>query len=307
MPHTKRARPISERVLGKLGEDAAPSLHSPYDMKKMASFLRTFGANFFKHDLLTLAASLAFYTSLSLAPLLLITLSVLSVLGRNSADSFLAQVNEVVGSQAAEAVKLIITNAQHRQDLSIVGALTGGLVLLFSASGTFSQLQSSLNVIWNVGAEGNDGIWAWVRHRAISMGMVFSLGFLSIVSLALSTVISFLFQQSTTLWGVFNNLLTLGIFMVAFACIYKVLPDTKIKWRHALRGGVITSILFSIGKQLIGIYLGSSAVGSAYGATGSLIVFLVWVYYSALILFIGAEITAIQSQPPVTSLRTRAA
>jgi len=257
----------------------------------MKDYINRFIDNFNKHEVLTLAAALAFYTALSLAPLLLITISALGLLGTESQIKLTEQIQALLGSQAAEAVQLVVDSAKDRADLSKLGGVLGILFLLFSASGVFSQLQYSLNSIWEVKANAPSGLWPWLRRRLVSMGMVLSLGFLSAVSLAVSAVLSFVFPNEGTTWDLVNQVGTVFIFTILFASIYKVLPDTFLRWREAFKGGFVTAMLFALGKQLIGLYLGQNAVGSAYGATGSLLVFLVWVYYSAMILFIGAEIT----------------
>lgn len=251
-------------------------------------------SNFGKHDLLTLAAALAFYTALSLAPLLLITLSFLALLGSDSQVQMLNQINAVIGAQAAEAVKIVVESADKRPDLTRIGGIIGSIVLIFSASAVFAQIQSSINLIWETQNEQKPGMWGWVRRRLISMGMVLTMGFLAIVSLILSATLSFVLGQNGAIWGVVVNFLgTFAVFSFLFGAIYKILPDTHLKWKNALFGGVITAFLFTLGKEAIGFYLGQSAVGSSYGAMGSLLVFLVWVYYSAAILFIGAEVTAL--------------
>ncbi len=248
---------------------------------------------FAKHDLLTLAAALAFYTALSLAPLLLITLTVLGVLGGDSQAKLIAQVQGVIGEQAGEMIKVVVEGANERPDLSKIGGILGVGALLFSASGVFAQLQASINLIWEAESEAKNGIWRWLRRRFISMGMVFTIGFLAIVSLLVTTVLSFVFTQEGVVWTLVNALLSIAVFSSLFAAIFKVLPDRRLPWSSAYVGGFVTALLFTLGKELIGVYLAQSAVASAYGATGSLMLFLVWVYYSSLIVFIGAELTAL--------------
>lgn len=268
---------------------------------RVKKFLLAFIENFSKHDLMTLSAALAFYTALSLAPLLLITLWALGLLGTDAQQRLVANIHELVGPFAAEVVKVVIEGAEDRPDLSGVGGVVGFGALFFSASGVFAQIQSSLNLIWDTDGKIPGGFKVWVKRRLLSMGMVLSIGFVSIVSLVVSTALSFIFKESNSIWTLLNQLISLTVFTCLFASIYKVLPDTPMKWREAIVGGVLTAILFTIGKSLIGIYIGQSAVASAYGAMGSLMVFLVWVYYSALILFMGAELTAMLAyrQPQV--------
>lgn len=266
----------------------------------MKNFFSEFFRRFNKHDLLTLAAALAFYTALSLAPLLLITVSLLGILGGESQVKLISQIQSVIGAQAGETVKVVIEGANERPDLSKIGGIVGLITLIFSASGVFAQLQSSINLVWESSLDAKSGLWLWLRRRFISMGMVFTIGFLSMVSLFITTLLSFVFSQEGTVWNVVNYVASIAIFSTLFAAIYKFLPDKRLHWKNAYAGGFLTAILFTIGKELIGLYLGKSAVASAYGATGSLIIFLIWVYYSSLIVFIGAELTALLTFPKAT-------
>ncbi|WP_157662676.1 YihY/virulence factor BrkB family protein [Sulfuriferula sp. AH1] len=248
---------------------------------------------FSKHEILTLSAALAFYTALSLSPLLLITLSVVGVLGEHSQTRLLEEIRNVLGDQASTAITTVIHSAHTRPSLGNLARTLGILFLVFSASSVFVQLQYSLNKIWEIEGKISAGLWSLIRHRLLSMGMVISLGFLALVSLLVSTVLSFFLTGEGQIWQFMNFLVTLLVFSALFALIFKFVPDTKISWRNAFSGGIVTAILFALGKNMIGIYLGRSAVGSAYGAAGSLIVFLTWVYYSSVIVFTGAEITCI--------------
>lgn len=257
------------------------------------AFFKQLGKGFSGHDLMTMAAALAFYTALSLAPLLLITLAVVGIMGESSRDQLLMQIEGLMGSQASSAITAIVENADNKPKLGSFAGIIGVLTLIFSASGVFAQLQVSLNKIFNTQNESKAGLWGWIRKRLLSMGMVITLGFLALVSLVASTVISYLFGGEGVLWTVVNILVSLAVFSGVFALILKYLPDAHLPWRSAFTGGIITAVLFTIGKSLIGAYLGKSAVGSAYGAAGSLIVLLAWVYYSGIIVFTAAEITRI--------------
>lgn len=259
--------------------------------KNIISFTKELLYNFNKHNVLTLSAALAFYTVLSLAPLLLITLSVVGVLGEKSKTQLLDQVQSVLGAQASSAITTIIDSAQQRPNLGSIAGIAGIFILLFSASSVFAQLQYSLNTIWESKTHTSSGLWGLIRSRLLSVGMVISFGFLALVSLVASTVLSYMLTNQGQVWELVNFLITLLVFSGAFALIFKFLPDVKIAWKDSFYGGFTTAILFVLGKSLIGIYLGHSAIGSAYGAAGSLIVLLAWVYYSAAIVFTGAEIT----------------
>ncbi|MEZ0393257.1 MAG: YihY/virulence factor BrkB family protein [Pseudobdellovibrionaceae bacterium] len=243
------------------------------------------------HDLMTLAAALAFYTALSLAPLLIITLAVVGIMGESSQAQLIQQIEGLMGSQAASAIKAIVESADDRPSLGNLAGWLGVVALLFSASGVFAQLQASLNAIWAATGKGSKGLWGWIRKRLLSMGLVITLGFLALVSLVASAAISVIFHQEGEAWKILNIVLSFLLFSGVFTLLHKYLPDIKLSWRHAWKGGLATALLFVIGKTLIGLYLGKSAVGSAYGAAGSLVVLLVWVYYSSVIVFTGAEIT----------------
>ncbi len=262
--------------------------------------LKAVGAKVFAgvsaHDLLTQSAALAFYTALSLAPLLVITLALVGLLGESSQQQLIEQIQNLLGDQAATAINAIINSSQSKPQVGNIAGIISVLVLLFSASGVFAQIQTSLNLIFEAQAKESRGAWGWVRKRILSMGMVISLGFLAMVSLVVSTILSFLFSKSGMLWEVLNFAISLGVFAALFTLLFKYLPDTKLSWKRSFSGAMVTAVLFAIGKVIIGLYLGKSAVGSSYGAAGSLIVLLSWVYYSALILFTGAEITRVLTE-----------
>lgn len=266
---------------------------SLFSWKGLKGFGHELINGFIGHDLMTLSGALAFFTALSLAPLILILVAVVGLMGENSQIHLLSQIENLMGEQAAAAITSIVNSANDKPELGSIAGIIGGVVLLFAASGVFAQLQSSLNVIWHAEDKVHSGLWGWLRKRLLSMGMVISLGFLAIVSLGASAALAFFFQQQGEVWKVINGFASLGVFSLLFGVIFKYLPDVKLSWRNALVGGIATAVLFTFGKYMIGFYLGKSAVGSAYGAAGSLIVLLVWVYYSALIVFSGAEITRI--------------
>ena len=176
-------------------------------------------------------------------------------------------------------------------------------MLFIGASGVFAQLQSALNTVWNVRVKPGAGIWEFVRKRLLSFGMVLSIGFLLLVSLIISTVVSAIskldvqfISNFTPAWQIINLLVSFSLITLLFAFIYKYLPDVKIGWKDVWVGAIITALLFILGKYLIGLYLGRSSLGSAYGAAGSLIVFLAWVFYSAQILLFGAELTQVYTR-----------
>jgi membrane protein len=251
---------------------------------------------FVSDDAMSLAGALAFYTALSLAPMLVILLRIASLLGEGTQQKLAGQIEGVVGQQAGQAIKMIMDSADKQPGWGSFAGIVSLVVLILSASGVFAQLQMSLNRIWNVKAKPSEGIWGWVRKRLLSIGMILALAFILLVSLAISAVIGVMMSQQGVIWQAVNFIVSLGVFTVLFAAIFKYLPDVKMAWRDVWTGAITTAVLFAIGKWLIGLYLGHSSVASSYGAAGSLLVLLLWVYYSSLLVFLGAELTQVQAR-----------
>ena len=251
-----------------------------------------------------LAAALAYYTVFSITPLLVIAIAITgAVFGQDAArGEILEQINQLVGEQGAQAIETALVNANQPQ-LSGVASIISVVVLLVGASGVFAQLQEALNTVWNVRAKPDGGIWEFIRKRLLSFGMVLAIGFLLLVSLIISAMLSGISKLEinllpgfTPLWQLLNLAISFGFISLLFALIYKYLPDVKIRWKDVLVGAIITALLFTLGKFLIGLYLGRGSLGSTYGAAGSLIVFLAWVFYSAQILLFGAEFTQVYAR-----------
>ncbi len=254
-----------------------------------------------------LGASLAFYSLLSLAPLLLLTVSIVGmVYGESAAQHHVTEeLQSLVGSAAARAATQFL-NAPHAKSHGLVGTILGLITLLFSASGVVIELRQALNYIWEVKTPDTSGfrmVTSFIKERLFSFAMVLGVGFLLIVSLAISTWISELSANSGSISGweasVFHFLSSLVSFVVVtaiFAAIYKVMPDIPLQWRDVLLGGAVTSLLFTIGKLLLALYLGRASYSSMYGAAASVIVLIAWIYYSAQIFFLGAEFTKIFAQ-----------
>ena len=248
------------------------------------------------------AAALSYYTLFSLAPLLIIAIALAGfVFGHEAAHSqIVATIQGMIGRESAEAVQAMILNASSRPESGLISTVMGGIILLFGAGGVVGQLQTSLNAIWRVRAKSDSGLHDFIRKRFISFAMVLGIGFLLLVSLAVSAFITGLTQFVGTWFGgaaliayLLDILISFGFITFLFAMIYKFLPDVEIQWQDVWTGAALTSILFTIGKFFIGLYLGSSGVTSIYGAAGSLITILLWVYYSSLIFLFGAEFTQV--------------
>jgi membrane protein len=251
-----------------------------------------------------LAAALAYYTAFSIAPLLLISIAVAGlVFGREAAQGqVFAQLEGLLGPEAAGTIETSIARSQDT-GASTISAIIGLAMLVWSASNVFSQLQDALNSIWEVAPDPNAGMVATVKRRFLSMTMVLGIGFLLLVSLILSAGLSAignllqgLLPGGEIVWQVVNFVLGFAVVALLFAAIYKILPDAEVEWSDVWVGAAVTSLLFTIGRLLIGLYLGHASVGSSFGAAGSLLVFLVWVYYSAQILFFGAEFTQVYAR-----------
>ena len=249
---------------------------------------------------LRLAASLAYYTALSLAPLILLIVGVIGlVLDRQQVGQQLtAQLENLMGPAGRELVTSILaaTNPQGGTVATIIGLAT----LLIGATAVFGELQATLNLIWEVQPAPTNGVWAGIwallRDRIFSLTLVLALAFLLLVSLVISAALAgatalFHGPEQAVLSRILEIVVSLLVLTFVFALLYKYVPDAEIGWRDVWLGGLITAVLFTLGKTAIGFYLGQASVGSAYGAAGSLIALLVWVYYSALIMFFGAEFT----------------
>jgi membrane protein len=268
--------------------------------KSLWKLLKTIFIKWMEDDPFQSAAALSYYTLFSLAPLLIISIAVAGfVFGREAAQNqIVSTMQGLIGQDSAQAIQAMIQNASNRPKTGMISTLLGGIVLLFGAGGVVGQLQTSLDLIWGVKAQADSGLHDFIRRRFVSFAMVLGVGFLLLVSLAVSAFISGVTQFIGSFFGgvaVIDILISFGFVTFLFAMIYKFLPDVQIQWTDVWVGAALTSLLFTIGKFLIGFYLGTSGVTSVYGAAGSLITILLWVYYSALIFFWGAEFTQVYS------------
>jgi membrane protein len=249
---------------------------------------------FVDHGDLTLAASIAYYTALSLAPLLVLGLWLAASIDPKAQGELIDQIGFLAGNDARVAIQLIVDNASAKPSVGSVAGWLGIGVLLFSATAVFSQLQAALNAIWKVEQTIADKpaylVWAWARRRLLSIGILAAVMFVLSVSLLVSAALAFVLSRSGPVWDVLNQLVAIAVFVCLFAALFKYLPDTRLSWRDTWIGAVATALLFAAGKFAIGQYLAHSAIGGAYGPAGSLVVLLVWVYYSAAIFLFGAEL-----------------
>jgi len=253
-----------------------------------------------------LAAALSYYTIFSLAPLLVIAVAIAGAFFGQSSDqaqqAVLNQVAVVVGQDTADAMAELLQSA-NRPELGSIAGILGVVTLLMGAAGLFGQLQDALNTIWEVAPKPNRGIWGMIRSRFFSFSMVLGTGFLLLVSLVLSSFLSALggyvvgdsFEQAI-FWRIVNFVVSLLATWGLFTLIFKVIPDVKIAWSDVALGAAITAVLFSIGRFLLSLYLANASPANAFGAAGSLVLLLIWVYYSAQILFLGAEFTQVYAR-----------
>jgi membrane protein len=256
--------------------------------------------DWWEDNCLRLAASLAYYTALSLAPLVLLIVGVVGmVLGREQVASQLAaQLESLMGPSGRELINSILTTTSPEG--GTLATVVGLVTLVIGATAVFGELQTTMNLIWEVRPAPTNGvwagIWAWLKERVFSLAIVFALAFLLLVSLIVSAALA---GAAALVWGPEQTLLSrlleiavsLFVLTLGFSLLFKYVPDAEIRWYDVWLGGVMTAVLFTLGKTAIGYYLGYASVGSAYGAAGSMVVLLVWVYYSALIVFFGAEFT----------------
>jgi membrane protein len=250
-----------------------------------------------------LAAALAYYTAFSIAPLLLVAIAIAGlVFGDEAAQgSLFNQLQGLLGPEGASVIETAVKNSRQ-PGASALSAVVGLATLVWSASNVFAQLQDALNTIWEVQPK-PAGVVGAVKRRILPLSMVLGIGFILLVSLVLSALLaalgryfSGLLPGGDVIWQVVNFLVSFSLITLLFAAIYKVLPDAEIAWSDVWVGAAVTALLFTVGKLLIGLYLGNASVGSTYGAAGSLLVLLVWVYYSAQILFLGAEFTQVYAR-----------
>jgi membrane protein len=248
-------------------------------------------------------AALAFYTVFSLAPILIVAIAIAGFFfGKDAArGEIFAQMSDLLGADGAHAVEAMIQNAS-RTGAGAVATLIGIVTLVIGATTALAELKDGLDQIWEVPPERTSGFWYFVRKRLLSIGLILSLGFLLLVSLVFSAVLTALAKRwnpsdaTGAILQAANFLFAFGLVTLLFAMIYKILPSVRIAWRDVIIGALVTALLFSVGKFAIGVYLGNSAIASSYGAAGSVILVLVWVYYSAQIFLLGAEFTKVYAR-----------
>lgn len=268
-------------------------------IKQAIPYLKQTYTSWSDHNAPRLGASVAFYSILSFAPLLLLITAIIGlVFGNESAHGALVnEAKQVIGQHGAETVDSLLKNAQKPAS-GTFASIIAFITLLFGASGVFTELQDALNIMWDATKQQASGFMGMIKQKLFSFGMVLSVGFLLLVSLLLSSALAFVgkaFGQVVSLPApvleLLNFVVSLVVITALFALMFKYVPDAKVAWRDVIVGAIGTALLFTIGKFVLGIYLGKASPGSTYGAAGSLVAVVVWIYYSAQIFFFGAEFT----------------
>ncbi|KIO52687.1 YihY/virulence factor BrkB family protein [Flavobacterium hibernum] len=274
-------------------------------LSKTWYLLKTTFLEFNDDNAIKLSAALSYYTIFALPPLLIIIITICGFFFGEEAvtGELYGQINRLVGNEAAIQIQDAIKNVQL-SDSNVFVTIFGVVMLLIGASGVFAEIQSSINFIWGLRAKPNKGLKKFIQNRIMSFSMIVSVGFLMLVSLMVNATLDLLnsrlkiyLEDSTVyLFYVINLIIVLASITLLFAIIFRTLPDGIIKWKDAFIGAGCTAVLFMIGKFAIGFYLGNSTIASVYGAAGSIIIILVWVYYSAIILYFGAEFTKVYAK-----------
>ena len=273
-------------------------------VKQYFSIIKHAGASFIADEAFKLSASLSYYTIFSLGPMMMIIISLAGIFfGRDAVQGKIYhQIRGLVGNDAALQIQDIIRNIEVSRH-GTAGAIVGFVFLLIGATGVFAEIQGSINYIWSVRAKPKKGWLKFLTNRVISFSMIIATGFILLVSLIINALMDilndrllhFLSGYTVYLFYTLNVLLIFVVIGILFAIIFKVLPDAEIAWKDAAIGASFTSLLFLCGKFLIGYYLGNSNVGTTYGTAASIIIILLWVYYSSIILYFGAEFTKVYS------------
>ena len=274
-------------------------------IKNILAVLKQSGIDFVDNSVPRMSAALSYYTLFSLAPVLLIVITVSGIFyGREAIEGTLfGQIKNFVGTDAAKQIQDIIRNAataRHSTFASVVSIAA----LVFSATGVFTEIQGSINAIWQLKAKPKKGWLKFLFNRVLSLSMVLGLGFILLVSLLLNTILEILLKRLLTIlpegsvWITYsiNMLITFIVISFLFGVIFKLLPDAKVQWKDVRQGAFLTAVLFMLGKFGIGYYLGKSNPGGTYGAAGSVVIILLWVYFSAMILYFGACFTKVNAQ-----------
>lgn len=266
------------------------------------NLIKKTGDEFLQDRGLKLSASLAFYTVFSLPPMLIILITILSaVFGKEAIHGEVYhQLNQLIGDRAAIQIQEILANI-HLDQSNMMATFFSALALMVGATGIFAEIQDSLNLIWKLEVKVKNDFIKLLLARLLSFSMILSIGFVLLVSLVISAILASLSSKlkaffpdvTVVFFQIADYLISIGFITIFFALIFKVLPDAKIKFRNVIKGALATALLFIAGKFFLALYLNKSDLGTTYGAAGSIILLLVWIYYSSIILYLGAEFTKV--------------
>lgn len=264
-----------------------------YRLRLQRSLPAALANRFVEIDVLAQSAALSFYGLLSMAPLLVLLLWLTASLYPSAQDALVVQVGQLAGDGGVIVARTVLENATAQPGVGSMAGLWSTLLLFVGATAVFAQLQNALNMIFRTDRQRLAGIVAWLRKRVFSFGVVLALGFLLIVSMIATTVLQVAFARMPSLLPAVSYATMLVLYALAFAFLYRYLPDRPVAWRQSLLGGLITSGLFALGRYAIGLYIATAAPGSAYGSMGALVIMVVWIYYATVVFLVGALITAV--------------
>src|SRR5215471_14113553 len=274
-------------------------------MKDFIDLFKTAGVEWNRREAPRLGASLAFFSLLSMAPLLVLVVGICAIIfgAAEAQTQLLEQFRQMAGSEAAHTIETVMKSAQQPA-AGVVANVIGLVTLLLGASGVLIELRTALNHLWGIDPpESASGLRGMIKDRFLSFGMVLGVGFLLLVSLSISAGLALLGKffagfgwLPPLFWEAINFVISIAVVWGTFSLIFRFVPDARLPWASIFRGAAVTAILFTLGKTAIGIYLGKAGVGSAYGAAGSLVVLIVWIYYSAQIFYFGAIFTHVYAQ-----------
>lgn len=274
-------------------------------LPELGSLLRAALAAWWYDDVPRLGAALAYYTLFAIAPVLLVAIAIAGAVFGEAAvrGEIVGQLDGLLGREGAKAVQALLEGARRDQG-DVLATVLGGITFALASTGAFLELQNALNTIWRVKPKENANLVTFLWDRLRSFALVVAIGFLLLVSLAVSAALAALNTYLTRslpglplgLWSAVDIVLSLIVVTALFAMLYRFLPDRKLEWRHVAVGALVTTVLFGIGKQVIGLYLGQSTTTSTYGAAGSIVVLLLWVYYTSQIVLLGAEFTRVYTE-----------
>jgi membrane protein len=300
-PDPQKPQPEPQR---KPPAGAAPIERFTWRPKTILRLLKTTFLEWSRDKVPRMGAALAYYTIFSLAPLLVIAIAIAGfVFGREAVEGRITyEIQGLIGSESARAVQTMIQSA-HKPAHGVIATIFGVVILLIGASGVFTEMQDALSTIWKVDTTSKTGVWNVLKYRFLSFGMVLGIGFLLLVSLLLSAALTAVATYASSFLPIppvaihaIDFLFSVLFIAALMALIFKLLPDVKIAWGDVWVGAALTSLLFTAGKFLIGFYIGKSVTMSAYGAAGSVVIILAWIYYSAQLLYFGAEFTQVYSK-----------